>query len=146
MAKRQTRARNHRTRMQPRAIPRARSTSAAAKARKRGGPIPGTPNRGRFAPTPEVLADCRRRYETTADTNAAIARGYGIDETKLRRLAKREGWTRQGSRSSACCRRSTCSGGRRRWRRRKAASQIGRPSKAWLLYLPLRLFPINASP
>jgi hypothetical protein len=58
------------------------------------GPKPGTPSWRKFNFTPELIADCRRRYEETAEFVTSIALDYGVNETTLRRLAKSEGWLR----------------------------------------------------
>ena len=69
-------------------------TLPPARPRKRGGPIPGTPSPMRIVFAPEILADCRRRYEETPEPATEIARDLGVDETTIRRLAKREGWVK----------------------------------------------------
>jgi len=71
----------------------ARAHARKATPRKRG-PKPGTRSWRKFNYTPELLADCRRRYEQTPESNTSIARDYGIDECTVRRLAKDHGWVK----------------------------------------------------
>jgi len=56
------------------------------------GPKPGTPSWRKFKYAPDLIKDCRRRYEETPETNVSIARDYGIDECTVRRLADDYGW------------------------------------------------------
>lgn len=82
-----------RSRARARKLVSARAHPPAA-LRKRGGPKPGTPSPQRIVFAPEVLADCRRRYEQTSEGPTAIARDVGVEETTIRRLARRERWVK----------------------------------------------------
>jgi len=73
-----------------------RGASAAAR-RKPGpkpGPKPGTPSWRRFRYTPEMIEDCRRRYEETPESAVSISRDYGVHDVTIRRLARDLGWVR----------------------------------------------------
>lgn len=44
--------------------------------------------------SPDVVAEARRLYETSALSGAAIARRLGFGETSVKRLARKHGWLR----------------------------------------------------
>ena len=73
-------------------LPLSAGGSGEAAPRRKPGPKPGTPSWRRFKYSPELLADCRRRYEETPETDVSIARQYGISDTTVRRLAQDHGW------------------------------------------------------
>lgn len=68
--------------------------SPAEEAKPKGGPVPGTPSPMRMQLSPELHDDARRRYEQTKEAACHIALDCGVDESTIRRMAKREGWVR----------------------------------------------------
>ena len=68
--------------------------SPPAAAKRKGGPVPGTPSPMRTRMTPELLAHVKRLYEETDQHVCATALDCGVDESTIRRLALREGWVR----------------------------------------------------
>lgn len=60
----------------------------------RAQPSPKPPGAVRRSYAPELLANCRRRYEQSAESSTTIATDLGIHPHSLGRLARREGWVR----------------------------------------------------
>ena len=77
-------ARRKRVRAKPKAKPHANSRT---KPRPR-------PHGNRLVFSPELLADGKRRYETTEETLDSIALDFSSNRSTLRNVAKREGWKR----------------------------------------------------
>jgi hypothetical protein len=63
-------------------------------AKRKGGPVPGTPSPMRTRLSPELQAHARRQFEETDRPTTHIALDCGVDESVLRRMAQREGWER----------------------------------------------------
>ena len=80
----------------------ARGTAASARQKStritapkhKGGPVPGTPSPMRTRLSADLHDHARRLYETTAQPVSHIALDCGVDESVIRRMAKREGWVR----------------------------------------------------
>ena len=52
------------------------------------------PHGNRLVFAPELIADGKRRYETTTESLDSIAIDFGSNRSTLRNIAKREGWVR----------------------------------------------------
>lgn len=81
-------ARRKRVRAKPNAKPQANSRTK---------PLPRSlarPHGNRLVFSPELLADGKRRYETTAETLDSIALDFSSNRSTLRNVAKHEGWER----------------------------------------------------
>ena len=85
----------------PRPLPTARKRergrgqdAAASAVKRKGGPVPGTPSPMRTRLTPELHDYARRQYEHSAQPVSHIALDVGVDESVIRRMAKREEWVR----------------------------------------------------
>jgi hypothetical protein len=68
--------------------------SPADEPKRKGGPVPGTPSPMRAKLTPELHDHARRKYETTGEFICNIALDCGVDESTIRRMAKREEWVK----------------------------------------------------
>ena len=66
----------------------------AARAPRKGGPVPGTPSPTRTRMTPELQAHVKRLYEETDQPVCQIALDVGVNESVIRRMGPREGWVR----------------------------------------------------
>ena len=73
---------------------RKRATKTAARKKPRAYAHKHLPVSRRYSYTPELKADVRCRYETTAERVVDLAADCGIHPTTLQRLANREGWLR----------------------------------------------------
>jgi hypothetical protein len=60
----------------------------------KGGPVAGTPSPMRTRLSPELQAHARRLFTETDRPGTEIAVDCGVDESVIRRMAKREGWVR----------------------------------------------------
>jgi transposase-like protein len=81
----------------PRPLPtrgRGAERASLAEARVKGGPVPGTPSPMRTRMTPELQAHVKRLYEQAGQPVCQIALDVGVDESTIRRMAKREEWVR----------------------------------------------------
>jgi hypothetical protein len=72
----------------------ATSVRKKSKPKPKGGPAPGTPSPMRTRLSAELQAHARRQFEETERPTTHIALDCGVDESVLRRLARREGWVR----------------------------------------------------
>ena len=81
----------------PQPLPRRRRGAERASPlapKRKGGPVPGTPSPRRTRLSAELQAHARRLFEQTEQPATHIALDCGVDESVLRRMAKREGWVR----------------------------------------------------
>ena len=77
-------ARGKRVRAKPKAKPHANSRTK---------PLP-RPHGNRLVFSPELIADGKRRYETTPESLDSIALDFSSNRSTLRNVAKRENWKR----------------------------------------------------
>ncbi len=68
--------------------------SPPAAPKRKGGPVPGTPSPMRTRLSEELHAYARRQFEQTDQCVSDIALDVGVDESVIRRMAKREEWVR----------------------------------------------------
>jgi hypothetical protein len=72
----------------------AKRTPVRARKRAQKSAIAPPPLSRRYAYTPELMADGRRRYEETDESVTSIAADFGVYKTTFQRLANREHWVR----------------------------------------------------
>lgn len=76
---------------------RSRATRIARRSRAAKKPLPRSPARphgNRLVFAPELIADGKRRYETTPESLDSIAIDFSSSRSTLKNIARREGWVR----------------------------------------------------